>query len=146
MDARHRNAMLVYRSRSVALLRTMGMCSQEYLGNEFEEFALSVPVLAVHAAIALVDAILIACTGARSKQQDHRAATARLEKLCNSRRISKEGIRHFVWLIQRKSRFAYGDQRLAAKGDIEESRKHADRFAVWAYENFPEIGAEESDA
>lgn len=126
--------MLHHRSRSEDFLQAMRV-----LAVDLEAHGNAVALLAVHAAISLGDAVMLACTGRRSKDQDHRAAVDALRRLCALRRIDTDGLNHLSWLVARKTHFAYGDKRLDPNEDVRRARLNVERFTAWAYKHFNEI-------
>jgi len=126
--------MLPHRTRSEDFYRAM-----KFLAAGVDTYGNAVALLAVHCAISLTDAIMIGCTGKRCNEEDHRAAVRALSRLCGERRLDADGIKHFSWLIERKTQFAYGDRRLDPDKDVKSAVLRADRFTAWAYRIFPEI-------
>ena len=101
----------------------------------------AVVLLAVHASISFADAVLIACLGQRSRDQDHTAAIRDLRALCRTRRIDEKGIAHFSWLLQRKTDFSYGDHPLSGHTEVQLAIVNAERFQTWVYRTFGEVRA-----
>jgi len=126
---------LCYRDRALSFLEGMRLLALDTTAL----FGSAVALLAVHTGIALADAILIAYTGSRSKEQDHRSVLDSLRGLCGSRQTDQAGLTHLDWLIGRKTDFAYGDRRLDMDKDILMATLRAERFVAWAYRYFPEI-------
>jgi hypothetical protein len=134
-----------YRDRAESFLRAMHLLSDEgYVGAEIARFLPAAALLAVHAGIALCDAILVLKTGDRSKAQDHREAVAKLRDVCGRNRIDAAGTSHLSQLVAEKDYFAYGDRHVTAT-DIKSAVVQADRFADWVYRSFPELAIEESN-
>lgn len=107
--------------------------------DDLESYRTSVALLAVHSAISLNDAIATAVTGDKSKHQDHSEAAADLEKISTKLGVGNlNGVLHFRWLLQEKSRIAYGRERLD-DAFIRLSITRAERFHAWAYNYFKEI-------
>lgn len=52
-----------------------------FLSDDLDTYAAAVALLAVHGAISLTDAVLVAYTGRRVREQNHRALAGFLEKL-----------------------------------------------------------------
>jgi hypothetical protein len=113
------------------------------LADDLSSYGNAVALLAVHTAISIADAVLVACTGERSNERDHRSVLRPLRALCGFRRKDQAGIKHFAWLISQKTDFAYGDRRLNLENDVKLARVKAERFIAWAYLSFPEIGPTE---
>jgi hypothetical protein len=115
------------------------------LADNLHRYGYAVALLAVHAAISIADAILIACTGQRSNERDHRTVLNNLRGLCGSHGADQEGVRQLTWLLSQKTDFAYGDKRIDFSKDVTHARVSADRFFAWAYRHFPEIGRIEAE-
>jgi hypothetical protein len=115
------------------------------LADDLHRYGYAVALLAVHAAISVADAVLIAYTGRRSNDRDHRTALGALRELCGLRGADREGIRQLGWLLSRKTDFAYGDKRIDLTKDVAHAKDSAERFFAWAYRQFPEIGRIEAD-
>lgn len=104
--------------------------------DDVTAYGASVALLAVHSSISLNDAIMVGTTGKRSKSEDHRRAAVELEKLCKTVNVKdKKGIQHLIWLLSRKTDVAYGTERLDSVLLLA-ARDRAERFQVWAYNNF----------
>lgn len=73
-----------YRTRAESFLRALRHISDRGLfdDDEVDRMAYATALLAVHAAIALSDSILVLKTGSRSTAQDHREAATTLKKVC----------------------------------------------------------------
>ena len=134
MKALDKHVMLHHRARSDTFLHAM-----QLLSLDVNEYGNAVALLAVHTVISLADAILIGCTGKRGNEQDHLAAIGALSRLCGERRINRDGIGHYRWLLEKKTPFSYGDRRLDPDKDITSARSKAERFTAWAYKHFDEI-------
>jgi len=130
-----------YRVRAESFFNGMSL-----LADDMKAYSHAVALLAVHASISLADALLIACTGQRSDDQDHRGVLKALERLCKSRRLAgdREGIKHLGWLLSMKTDFAYGDDSLALVRQVPKARLNAERFFAWVYGgSFRELAREE---
>lgn len=104
------------------------------LADDLQTYDAAFVLLAVHGAIALNDAILIALTRKRSRAEAHGRAAKELERTCKQMRVqNKSGVQHLGWLIVHKTAIAYADERF---GNVDEARVHAERFFAWAYNNF----------
>jgi hypothetical protein len=114
----------------------------KFLADDLATYAATVALLAVHGAISLNDAVLVGCLGKRSNEQDHRAASKLLETLCNDRKADKDGVRHLVWLLSRKTDFAYGD-RVILDSEVKSAVTTLQRFQAWVYRTFPEVSRED---
>lgn len=107
------------------------------LADDLRAYDAAVALLAVHGAIALNDAILIALTRRRSSSEAHDRAVRELERTCKQMRVvNKSGIHHLGWLIANKTAISYADKRF---GRADETLAHAERFSTWAYNNFKEV-------
>ncbi|HEY2585607.1 MAG TPA: hypothetical protein VGI81_07580 [Tepidisphaeraceae bacterium] len=134
--------MMLIHHRSRAESFASGM---KFLSDDLDTYAAAVALLAVHGAISLTDAVLIGYSGRRSKEQDHRAASALLEKLCHARRVDGSGLKHLVWLLARKTNFAYGDRRVD-RSEVKAAVLMAERFQAWVYRTFPEVAREDQSS
>src|SRR4051812_6120289 len=104
-----RSRMVHHRTRAKAFFDAMRLIS-----DDLSSYGEAVAVLAVHSAISLADAVLVATTGRRSDAEDHVAASKPLERLCQKRRLDVAGLKHLKWLLQRKTRFAYDDSHISS--------------------------------
>jgi hypothetical protein len=122
-----------HRNRADAFFQTMQLIA----GDESHKNA--IPLLAVHTAISLADAILVGFAGRRGNDGNHRESLDELRRMCNQRKRDLTGLKHLGWLLTRKTDFAYGDKNLDLDTDIKAALLHAQRFVTWAYLVFPEI-------
>ena len=113
------------------------------LADDLPAYDAAVALLAVHGAIALNDAILVALTRKRSIAEAHDRAVNELHRACKEKRVSKNGVQHLSWLIARKTAISYADERF---GRADEARDHAEKFFTWAYNNFKEGLRVQADA
>jgi hypothetical protein len=136
-----RNKAIRYETRAVSFFRGMNR-----LADDMRTYGHAVGLLAVHAAISLADAVLVACKGQRSVDQDHRSVLDPLEALCNERRrrVQGEGTKHLRWLLGMKTDFAYGDDSVAMVKYFPMAKDHVARFFGWAYRSFPELSLKEA--
>jgi hypothetical protein len=112
--------------------------------DDLPSYDAAVALLAVHGAIALNDAILIALTSKRSSAEAHDRAVNELQRACKVRSVgNKNGVQHLSWLIANKTAISYADQRFRR---ADEARVHAERFFSWAYNNFKEVLRAQADA
>jgi hypothetical protein len=132
--------MIHHRSRAESFVAGMKL-----LVEDIPNYGGSVALLAVHSAISFNDAVLIACGGRRSNEEDHRVAARPLQQLCEKRKIDLGGVKHFIWLIGHKNEFAYGDRPLTAN-DAKAAVVAAERFQAWVYRSFPEMKYEDDSA
>src|SRR5215210_2577377 len=102
-----RTRMIHHRTRAKSFFDAMRLIS-----DDLSTYGQAVALLAVHSAISLADAVLVANIGQRSNAQDHSMATRPLDRLCQKKELDRTGIKHLVWLMQRKSRYAYDDDPL----------------------------------
>jgi hypothetical protein len=98
----------------------------------------TIALLAVHASIALADAVLVAYLGLRSNDQDHRTVVKSLAKLCGDRRVPQDGINRLSWLLGRKTDFAYSDRQVL-EDEAKAASINAERFVTWVNNNFREV-------
>jgi hypothetical protein len=122
-----------HRERADRFYHTMKLIQGE------ESYAEAVPLLAVHAAISLADAILVGLAGERGSDVNHKETVKALKQLCASKKRSLDGLKHLSWLLENKTELIYGDKRLDPDSQIKGAGLHAERFTVWAYNTFPEI-------
>ncbi|MGA8491665.1 MAG: hypothetical protein WB711_14660 [Terriglobales bacterium] len=109
------------------------------LNDDVSNYRTGIGLLAIHSAISLSDAITIGLTGERGKYQDHAQAASELERFCSSNRISdKKGVDHFKWLLAQKNEVAYQHDRLD-DASVKMTVDKAQRFNVWAYNQFREV-------
>jgi hypothetical protein len=132
-----------YRTRAESFLRAMRHIDDRGLfdDEEVDRMANAAALLAVHAAIALGDAILMLKTSSRSTAQDHREAVGTLKKLCGKIGVDSRGIKHFTWRVAHKDHFAYGEARVTLD-EVKSAVLNIQRLARWTLETFPEIGLE----
>ncbi len=139
MKAVSRDKVVHHRSRADAFLNSMKLVSAE------QRLSKAVPLLAIHSAISLADAVLIETIGKRSSDRNHLESVKELTKVCSERRRDPAGIDHLKWLLSRKTDLVYGDKRLDSDNDIKGSILRAERFAGWVYNNFPEVARSGSE-
>jgi hypothetical protein len=119
----------------------MKLCNDEAVRTaSWSNYALAIPLLAIHSGIAFCDAVLVFKTGKKSTSQNHGEAARRLTKLCGRFNINTEGIKHLTWLISMKDDVAYGDRRITSE-EIASSVLRIERFVNWVYNSFPELRA-----
>ena len=128
--------MVHHRTRAKAFFDAMRLVS-----DDLPSYGEAVALLAVHSAISLSDAVVVAMIGARSNAQDHVAASKPLETLCQKKRLDRSGIKHLSWLLHRKTRFAYDDD-VVVYAEIKLAAIAASRFRAWVYRTFPEVAYE----
>lgn len=135
-----------YRRRAEAFLRALRHINDRFLFDdaEVDQMMNAVALLAVHAGIALCDAVLTMVTGQRSRAQNHTEAPDLLSKWCGKHGIDQRGVKHLVWLISHKDHFAYGDSRITLE-EVKSAVDRIERFATWVLESFPELSPESTD-
>lgn len=117
----------------------MELCSDKpLLGTELRRYAPAAALLAVHAAIAMCDAILVLHGEERSTSHGHEEAVARLRQLCGRLGAGDRGIAVFERLVARRGNIAHDEQRLTSK-EAEAIVVQAQRFTSWAYQAFPQM-------
>lgn len=121
-----------YRDRAESFLKAMQAIV--IFDQEAELHRFAVGLLAVHTAIAMVDAVLVHHLGKRS-DDDHNDAVEHLKQLCAGLRVNLSGITHFRRLLNAKNHFAYGDKRVHVN-EAKDAADHAEKLVAWAYENF----------
>jgi hypothetical protein len=122
-----------HRERADKFFHTMKLIQDD------KGYAEAVPLLAVHSAISLADAILVGLTGERGSDRSHRETVEALQQLCASKKRTCDGLKHLSWLLGNKTELIYGDKRLDPDTQIKNAGLHAERFTAWAYTTFPEI-------
>ena len=75
-----------------------------------EGHAPAIGLLSVHGCIALADAVLVASSGDRLRNENHAEAVRQLRAWCSAKRIADGGIKHFEWLVRKKTHFSYDDK------------------------------------
>ena len=101
-------------------------------------YAPAIGLLAVHACIALADAVLVAVGEKQNRADDHGEAARRLRGWCSAKAIQDSGLRHFEWLLARKTHFSY-DDRYMDGGELLLAKVKMDQFFTWAFQAFPEV-------
>lgn len=96
----------------------------------------AIGLLAVHGCIALADALLVSVEGARPSGADHAEAVRRLRDWCAAQNLVENGIRHFEWLLARKTHFSYG-KRLVRDEELQLAKIKMEQFLVWVLRTFP---------
>ena len=104
----------------------------------------AVALLAIHLAVAVGDAALVALQGKTHKGQDHAEAARVLEKQCGRAGRDASGLKHLRLLIDRKSAYSYGDRRVDPK-QAGQCVIAAGRSLAWFYRTFPEVAGSETD-
>ncbi len=105
--------------------------AMKFLGEDLPSYASAVALLAVHSAIAWNDVIQIRLTGKRVKYENHRQAADHTRRICGSRGIEADGVRHFEALLGGKNAVAY-DETPIRESAADKARSHAQRFETWA--------------
>lgn len=121
--------------------------ASELFALEKERHGATIGLLAVHASIALADAILASVASEDPRKRDDHAVAARaLGDWCSANSLSSEGTKHFAWLLGRKSRFSYESSRVESS-DFDNAKVRMDRFFAWGFRTFPEVAQlkEQSD-
>ncbi len=107
-------------------------------GQIVAPFEMGIALLAVHAGIALADAVLIELTGKRSTAVNHEQAGSTLKKACGRRAKNSDGVRHFEWLVNKKDYFAYGERRVRPE-DVAAAQVQLERMVSWVNLTFPDL-------
>ncbi len=100
--------------------------------------AYATALLAVHAAIALNDALLSAWIEKPRKGLDHLQPVEETSKQCQRRPLNPSGVNQLRSLIHQKSAISHGDQRVSHEKALalaEASR----RFEAWTFSNCKEL-------
>jgi hypothetical protein len=103
----------------------------------------AIGLLAVHASIALADAVLVATEGTHAAGDDHGAAARRLRSWCSANGLPAEGIKHFEWLLDKKTPFSYAERHVR-EDDLQNAKIKMEQFFVWVFRTFPLIASTES--
>ena len=136
MEVKNPNLVLHYRRRADSIFAAAR--DLVALESDDPDYLPAVGVLAVHGCIALADALLVATEGSRSISDDHATAARTLKKWCSSTRTVDGGIKHFDWLLTKKSDFSYGE-RAVKDDDLKLAKVKMDQFFAWAFSTFPEV-------
>lgn len=125
---------LHYRQRADSLFRAARDLEQ----LDAPAYAPAIGLLSVHGCIAMADALLVATEGERSRGEEHAEAARRLRAWCSTKRVPEGGIKHFEWLLGRKTRFSY-DDRFVDEVELLDAKVKLDQFFAWAFQNFPDV-------
>lgn len=98
----------------------------------------AIGLLAVHGCIAFADALLVGVEGARPAGEDHAEAARRLRAWCAAKGLVESGIKHFDWLLGRKTHFSY-DERIVREEELQLAKVKMDQFFVWGLRTFPAV-------
>ncbi len=98
--------------------------AMKFLGDDLPSHASAVALLAVHCAIAWNDVIQIRLTGKRAKYENHKHAVNHTRRICGSRGIDTDGVRHFEALLNSKNAVSY-DETLILESAADKARSHA---------------------
>ncbi|MGB7585412.1 MAG: hypothetical protein WBM11_11245 [Terriglobales bacterium] len=115
------------------------------LNDDVKSYRSGVGLLAIHSAISLSDAIMVGLTPKRGKHQDHAQAARELERVCSKNKVDTRGIDHLRWLLARKNEVAYQERRFD-DASVKIAVDKAQRFNVWAYDQFREVLRAQADA
>jgi hypothetical protein len=132
-----KSRMAHHRSRADAFFETMDLVS-----DDPSTYGPAVPLLAVHTAISYTDAVLVGHGAGRSSDQDHKAVVKPIRELCNKLGLSTDGLKHLIWLLSRKSDFAYGDKPITLE-EVQLAATKAERYQAWVYQSFPTISGDD---
>ena len=102
----------------------------------------AIGLLTVHASIALADAVLVATKGSHATGDDHGVAARRLRAWCSANGLSVEGIKHFEWLLNKKTPFSYAEQHIR-EDESQNAKLKMEQFFVWVFRTFPLIASTE---
>lgn len=106
--------------------------------GEPRDYGAGVALLAVHAAIALADAIQIAATGERYAGETHARAAAEVVGICRSQKLDASGVKHLAWLLAQKNYFSY-ESKTVTEEQIKMAQARVERLFAWAYKTFPDL-------
>jgi hypothetical protein len=99
-------------------------------------YAPAIGLLSVHACIALTDALLVSVGQKQAKPDDHGEAARRLRAWCSATQVPEGAIKHFEWLLDKKSRFSYGRE-IVGDDELLLAKVKKDQFFAWASMTFP---------
>ncbi len=95
-------------------------------------YASATALLAVHAAIAFNDAVLIRLTGKRGGGESHLNAVQMTIRACRTRKINNRGAEHLKMLLSSKTQISYGNEAVSLEIATRLSLA-SERFQFWAY-------------
>ena len=105
-------------------------------GHDIGAFRTGICIMAVHSCILMNDAILVAMTGKRRIFKDHTEASRALERVCKTHGVkSAGGLRHLIWLLERKAKFSYTSD-VIDDAEVKLAMDHAEKYFSWAYTTF----------
>jgi len=106
----------------------------------------AIGLLAVHASIALADAVLVSIGEKKGTLESQMEAVRSLMKACSKLKISSEnGARSLRWLIERKTSFSYED-RYADENDLLAAEMKMEQFFTWVFQTFPPVAKMKEEA
>jgi len=108
------------------------------LDDDPPAYAQAIGLLAVHACIALADAVLVGVGERQAKPEDHGEAARRLHGYCTAKKVEDAGLKHFEWLLGKKTLFSYG-QRGVDEMELLVAKTKMEQFFAWASRAFPEV-------
>jgi hypothetical protein len=100
------------------------------LAEEFEYYN-AAGVLFVHAAIALADALTIRLASKKCSGENHYEVIAKLNEVLATNSSTRHALNHLEKIIDHKNAVSYAGD-LYTKKDINDVKKHFDRFRIWA--------------
>jgi len=69
----------------------------------------------------------VAAEGERPRSDDHGRAAGKLRDFCSAKQIPDGGLKHFEWLLDKKTRFSY-DERYVDVRDLQTAKVKMDQF------------------
>jgi len=132
---------LHYVERAVAFHRAAG----DLMELDQQGYSAAIGLLSVHGCIALADAIEAAVQPSLAKHENHDHAAHQLRDWCSSTGLDSSGLKYLDWLLKRKNRFSYDDDRVDP-GELQTAKVKMDQFFAWAFRNFPEVAQLREDA
>lgn len=123
-----------YRARAESFYHA----AQDLDDLDSEGHAPAIGLLSVHGCIALADAVLVASSGDRLRNEYHAEAVRQLRAWCSAKRIADGGIKHFEWLVRKKTHFSY-DDKFVDMQDLQAAKDKMGQFFKWVYNEFPEL-------
>jgi len=123
---RHRAASFYAAARDLTELNTVE-----------DPYSAAIGLLAIHGCIAMADALLVSSEGQRGSA-DHSEAARRLRSWCSAHGLEARGIKHFEWLLAKKSLFAY-EEHPVSLDTLHDAKIRMDQFFAWALQMFPGV-------
>lgn len=134
MDVKKPSEVLHFRKRADAFF----LAAQALFTLDEAEFLPGVGLLAIHSAVALTDALVIATDGNRPNTENHATAPKQLRAWCDAQKEEPRGLEHLDWLIAKKTPFSYGAKHVKLD-ELKMAFRKLEQFQEWASHTFPEV-------